>query len=94
MLPLVRLSCPVPVMTIYMTPAQVAKALGIDAGKVTGWCKTGELRASNVARGVGRKARWRISQPDLEAFMARRANTPTPKPMRRSKRPGNVIQFY
>jgi excisionase family DNA binding protein len=78
-----------------LTPAQVAEVLSVDVGKVTGLCKSGELRASNVARVVGKKARWRIRQADLDAFLDRRANTPPPKPAHRRRKPATgVIEFY
>jgi hypothetical protein len=52
----------------------------------------------NVARcrGTGHRPRWRISQLDLEQFLAGRAATPRPTSVRRrkAKRNENVIEFF
>lgn len=83
-------------MTLYLTPAQVAKLLGIDMSKVNRWIHSHELPAFNVAKSArGTKARWRISQADLETFLAGRRNMPAttaPKPTRRRRLP-DVPQY-
>jgi excisionase family DNA binding protein len=81
-------------MKLYLSPAEIAECLGIDVGKVTAWCKSGELRTRNVARSVGRKARWRILQSDLDAFLDRRANSPPVKPARRRKPTEPTTTWY
>jgi hypothetical protein len=62
---------------------------------VIGWIRSGELRAIDVSSrpGLGRP-RHRIDPADLVAFENRRVATPDPKPKRRRKRDGNVIQFF
>lgn len=37
----------------YLSPPEVADRLGINAGKVLAWIRSGELRATNVAARAG-----------------------------------------
>jgi excisionase family DNA binding protein len=79
----------------YLTPPDVAETLGVNQSKILGWIKRGELAAVNVAAKVGGRPRWRISQPDLEEFLSRRAAAPAPKAARRHKQKDHaIIEFF
>lgn len=75
----------------YLTPPQVARRLGVNAGKVGQFIKTGSLAAIDVSLNPGTgRPRWRIKLEDLAAFeQARRSTPPLPAPARtkRSSRP-------
>ena len=60
----------------WLTPPQFAKRLGVQAQKVLGWIRSGELRAVNVADRTGRRPRWRISAEAAEEFLRRREAVP------------------
>jgi excisionase family DNA binding protein len=72
----------------------VSKQLVVSDKTVRGWITAGELRAINVARKRGaKKARWRITQEALDAFLA--ARTPGPAaPKTRRKTASDVVSFY
>lgn len=55
------------------TVAQIAEKLEIDKSKVYILCKSGELNATNISTGKV-KARWRISESDLQSFLEKRHN--------------------
>jgi hypothetical protein len=62
---------------------------------VLGWIRSGELRAINVGRALGKKKpRWRITPETLEAFELLRMPTPPLPQIRRRKRPADVIEIY
>ncbi len=44
----------------YTTVKQIARELGIDAGKVLSWIHRGELKAINIATNSRGRPRWRI----------------------------------
>lgn len=67
-------------------PDFVAKLFGVTKGTVIGWCVDGTMPAVNVARAAAKRARWRISEEDIETFKARRANKPEPAPAAKSTR--------
>jgi hypothetical protein len=74
-------------MTRYLTPPQLARQLAIDAAKVIGWIRAGELRAINIATTLAGRPRYRIDPRDADAFLARRAAAATsPPPAARSRR--------
>ena len=82
-------------MKVFVTPADIAKALGVNQTKVLGWIRRGELRAVNVAATPGRRPRWRIAPEGLEAFLAARSAQPPVKVTRRRRRADpQVIQFF
>jgi len=57
------------------TPPQIAKQLHVNTDKVYTWIRSGELVAFNVAtRPDSRRARYRVSEESLQAFL--RARTP------------------
>ena len=69
----------------YLTPPGIAKLLRVASDKVHGWIRRGELRAVNVGDGV--RARYRVSQESLDAFLkSREVQPPTPR-TRRQQRP-------
>jgi hypothetical protein len=78
----------------WMTPPQVAELLVVDPAKVISWIKRGELDASDVALGPGRRPRWRIEPAALRRFLERRKpGAPAPKTPRRTKSE-DVIPYY
>lgn len=85
-------------MLTYRTAAEFAEQCGVDTDTVRGWCATGELRATNVAkRPNAKKPRWRISDAAAAEFLERRTRGPvsSPAPARRPhKKSGTVIQFF
>jgi len=56
------------------------------------WIRNGELRAVNVAEGMGSRPRWRISPAALEAFIRRRESAKPPPP-RTTKRSYDWFRF-
>lgn len=77
----------------YRTPPEVADLLGINAGKVLAWIRSGELSAVNVAASTLGRPRWRISEADLAVFEQRRSAVAPQKARPRRKTVG-VIQFF
>lgn len=71
-------------MTATYTVSQVAERYLVDADKVLGWIRAGELAALNVVQRVGGRPRWRITAEALAAFEASRAAQPRLKIVRRS----------
>ena len=62
------------------TPPQIAEMFGVDTKKVSGWIKSGELKAVNVAKNPrGERPRWRISEQAIKDFEARRTYQPQAK---------------
>jgi len=66
-------------MRSYRTTAAVAELLAVTTDKVTDLIRAGHLPAVNVALHEGGKARWRIAEEDLEAFLASRRTSPSSK---------------
>lgn len=56
------------------SPEHIAKLFGVTKGTVIGWCVDGTMPAVNVARASSKRARWRISEEDVETFKSRRQN--------------------
>ena len=67
-------------------PDWVAKLLGVSKGTVIGWCKDGTMPAVNVARAAAKRARYRMSEEDIETFEQRRGNKPAATPEAKSSR--------
>lgn len=79
----------------WLTPPQIAKELRIRESKVAAWIRSGELIAVDVSERRAGRPRWRIRRDDLDAFLGRRqSQPPSPKPIRRRRRPDHVIQFF
>ena len=56
------------------SPEHIAKLFGVTKGTVIGWCVDGTMPAVNVARASSKRARWRMSEDDVEVFKLRRQN--------------------
>ena len=78
----------------YLSPPQVAKRLAVDAHKVIGWIRRGELRAVNVAADTEGRPRYRIAPADLAVFLATRSAGPTPKAIRRRRKDPLITEFF
>jgi len=78
--------------TEYRTPPARAKELGVACEKIIAAINSGELRAINTSG--GKRARWKISDEDWQAWLATRSNQkPVKETSRKSKR-SEVIEFY
>ena len=78
----------------WLTSAQVAEQLGIDAGKVLDWIHSGQLPATNVATNTGGRPRWRIAAASLHEFLLRRQSPAAPAPRLRRRKARDAIEFY
>lgn len=85
-------------MLKYHAPDFYAECWDIDVNTIRGWCASGELRATNVAkRADAKKPRWRISEVAAAEFMERRTRGPSSPPTqsrRSTKNRGTVIEFF
>ena len=77
---------------VWLTPPEIAELLRVNPDKVRGWIADGHLRAVNISDGS--RPRYRVSQDDLDAFLAVRSTTKPPKRKQERRRPENVIEFY
>jgi len=60
----------------YQTVKEVADRLKVNEATVRQWIRDGDLRAIDIGKG------WRISDSDLEAFLATHATRPrAPEPV-------------
>lgn len=57
----------------YLTPAEIARAMGVNQGKVVAWIRAGELRGINIAANTDTRPKFRVKPEDLAAFEDRRA---------------------
>ncbi|MEM8494317.1 MAG: helix-turn-helix domain-containing protein [Planctomycetota bacterium] len=84
-----------PNSTECLTVQEVASRLRCRPDKVYDWINRGQLLGTNLSN--GKRPTWRIEEPDLDAFLARRKNTPAePEPtktLRRSRGPVRVTQY-
>lgn len=69
----------------YLTPPEVATRLRVDAHKVLGWIRRGDLRAINFSDGW--RPRYRVSPDDLETLLRRREVQPPPPRIARGRQP-------
>ncbi len=68
-------------------PREIATRYQVGVTKVLGWIRSGQLKAIDVsATGDGTKPRWRIMQPEVEAFEQRRSSGGADQSKRRTKR--------
>jgi excisionase family DNA binding protein len=75
-----------------LTPKEIAERYGVSDGTVGHWIRSGELRAINCGRVLGKKKpRWKILPEALAAFELSRTVSPLPAPVRRRK--SAVIEF-
>ena len=73
-----------------LTVTEAARLLKVNRDKVLGWINAGRLRAANVSKGF--RPRWRISQRDLDTFLAGQSTQQT---TRRKRQPaGEYTRFY
>ncbi len=77
----------------YFSPPELAKLWGVNANKVLGFVRTGELRAVNVAASTLGRARWRISPSDIAVFEQRRSAV-APQKTRPRRKTAGVIEFF
>jgi excisionase family DNA binding protein len=83
------------VIPAWLSPPAVAEQLGIDAAKVLGWIRAGELIAVNVATNASGRPRWRVSRSALDQFLASRQAQPVvPTTARRRRRKQDVVEFF
>jgi excisionase family DNA binding protein len=79
----------------HLSPAAVARLLGVRHSKVFSWIRSGELRAANLATVPGSTPRYRISPAALSAFLSAREVVPAPpRAPRRARRTDEVIEFF
>jgi hypothetical protein len=69
--------------------------LGVDGDKVRTWIARQELRAHDCSETGGGRPRWRVSDDDLQEFLARRATKSKPKPRttRRKSQPEDFVEY-
>ncbi len=80
----------------FFTPPQLAEEFGVDADKILGWIRSGQLIAINMVATTGGRPRYRISAEEAEAFLKRRGSAPPPQSSPRTKPPkdDDTIKFY
>jgi len=80
----------------WLTPPQIAREMGIEAAKVTGFIASGELRATNIAQNVGdgHRPRWRIKREWFDQFIESRGNVKPPTSIRRRGRRERYVPKY
>ncbi len=60
-----------------LTPPQLAERYGVSVDKITGWIRSGELVALNLAAAAdGKRPRYKITEEAVSAFEAAREVTP------------------
>jgi transposase len=71
----------------------VQQRYGVGEGTVLGWIRQGHLRATNVAKKLGTRPKWRVSEAALTAFEELRAASPPPAKPRRGRQRNEVMSF-
>jgi excisionase family DNA binding protein len=74
-----------------LTTTQVAEQCAVSVDKVLFWITSKQLLAINLTERVGRQARWRIRQSDLDAFLERRSSVKAAAPVERRSAARMVI---
>lgn len=78
-----------------VTPPELARRWRVNADKILGLIRDGELRAFNIASKASGRPRWRISEAAIEAFELRRSAVVPAKSTRRSRRKSpDIIEFF
>jgi transposase len=73
----------------------VRQRYGVGEHTILGWIRSGELKAINVARGAGKRPKWRITSEALAAFeLKRESGSTAPKATRRRKRLAEPTAYY
>jgi hypothetical protein len=80
----------------FFTPPQLAEEFGVDADKILGWIRSGQLIAINMVTTTGGRPRYRISAEEAQAFQKRRSSAPPPKssPRTKTSKDDGTIKFY
>jgi excisionase family DNA binding protein len=82
------------ITTVFLTPPQAAKRLGVRDVKVLRWIKTGQLRAHNMTCDPNGQPRFKIALADLLAFVQSRvyipAGAPAPRPRQTE---ADIVQY-
>jgi len=73
-----------------LTPPQVARELKRSVDTVRGWIRSGELKASNVAK-PGKRTRYIVKRDDLDSFLAKRQPD---KPIAKKRKPKLLVEKY
>ena len=78
-----------------LTPPQLAALWGVDAGKIIGWIRSGELPAIDASTRRNQRPRYLIDRAAIEAFERSRAVVPPPSPAPRRKRAASgIVEFF
>ena len=73
----------------------ICERYAVSEHTVSGWIKSGQLRAFSVSRRLDtKKPRYRVSAEALAEFEAARTPTPPQPRAKRRKRSTDVIEFY
>ena len=72
----------------------VATVLGVQQHHVLSLIQNGSLRASDVSISQGQRPRWRITEDDLDGFLAKRTEQVTPPRRRRRKPAPTITEFF
>lgn len=73
---------------------EVAEFFKVSPDKILAFIRSGEIEAVNVATRGSRKARFRITNDQLQAFLRLRATRSAPKPTRRRRLEKDNIPEY
>ncbi len=73
---------------VLLTPKEAALQLKVEADTIRQMIHAGTLPASDISATGTTKARWRIAQSEIDAFLRMRASKPAPKVRRRRKKRG------
>ena len=80
---------------LWLSPPAIGKRLGVKPDKVRAWIRSGELRASDFAKKLGGRPRYKVHVTALISFeQCRAVKPPTITVRRRRKQPDDVIQFF
>lgn len=70
-----------------LTPAEVARRLGVRVARVRQWCESKELKAVDASEEGSKRRRWRITREAIAEFLeSRTTQPPAPKPKSRRRR--------
>jgi hypothetical protein len=78
-----------------ISPPELARRWGLDAHKILGWIRNGELRAIDVSSRQGGRPRYLIDMCDIRIFELHRAvGGPVQAPRRRRTKQSDLIEFF
>jgi len=83
-------------MTYSYSVKDIQEKFSVSQATVLHWLATGQLKCLNVGRDPGkRRARYRITEKQLEEFESNRATAPpTPTTRRRKPKSDDVVRVY